>query len=97
MDDPTPLPIEGQQEWPGVKRGSPVPPYEWQDFTELREMPAAFDYNSLRPGDRVLVRTSEPVSNEQLTFMRDLLVERFPGVDFTIIQADEILVMHADP
>lgn len=48
------------------------------------------------PGDRVLVRIGQSTTAEIVHEVKALLEERFPGVMFTIIQADEILVYRAD-
>lgn len=46
----------------------------------------------IRPGDKLVVRTSADLSQKQADEWRAMLAERLPGVDVTFIVADQLLV-----
>jgi hypothetical protein len=52
---------------------------------------------TLQRGDRVLVRIGQTLTAANAHDIKTTLEERFPGVMFTVIQADEILVYRDEP
>jgi hypothetical protein len=46
----------------------------------------------MRPGDRLLVRLDRGADPTQIREMRDRLAERFPGIEVTVMVADQFAV-----
>lgn len=64
---------------------------------EFATLSSYADFGTLRPGDRVLVRLGGPgPTADYVTVAQEILTKNFPGVTFTVIVADEILVYRAD-
>jgi hypothetical protein len=47
----------------------------------------------IQPGDRVLVAVSQDLTREAAHHLTEQLTERFPGAEFTVVQADQLAVM----
>ena len=66
----------------------PPPPSGGSRCIELRIQPAAF----FEPGDRLLVTTREHLTMQDKDDICAEMAQRFPGVEVTVLHADEVLV-----
>lgn len=66
----------------------PPPPSGGGCRIELRIQPAAF----LELGDRLLVTTREHITMQDADDIRAEMSQQFPGVEVTVLHADEVLV-----
>lgn len=52
---------------------------------------------TIHPGDHLIIRTATDVDPEHLAHTVDALRDRLPGIDITVINAEQLLIYRTAP